>query len=92
MDFFLLFSLLKSLIRRIFRDIVLAILSQDQPLATRATSWFHNLCNMKKKSCVASASKNIARGAAAFPGAVQQLESMAGVGDNISSVWAKSEG
>ena len=36
-----------------------ATLSQNLPLAIRPTFWFHNLCNMKKKGCVAGASKKI---------------------------------
>ena len=35
-------------------------------MATRATLWFHNSCNMRKKCCVANASKNVARVAAAL--------------------------
>ena len=56
----------KSSIRLISCNIVPAILSQNLPLATRATFWCHNPCNIRKKCCVASASKNVPRAAAAL--------------------------
>ena len=38
----------------------------EPALATLATFWFHNLCNISKKCCVASASKNVPRVGAAL--------------------------
>ena len=55
----------KSSVRGIFCNIVPAILWQNLPLAICATFWFHNPCNIRRKCCVASASKNVARVAAA---------------------------
>ena len=39
--------------------IVLAILLQNPPLATPVTFRFHNLCNIRKNCCVASATANV---------------------------------
>ena len=55
----------KSSVRSIFWNIIQAILLQNPPLATRGTCWFHNPYNIRKKSCVASASKNVPRVVAA---------------------------
>ena len=51
----------KSSIRQAFCNIVRANLLQNLSLATRTIFWFHKPCNIKKKRCVASASKNIPR-------------------------------
>ena len=39
---------------------------QSLPLAKRATCWFHNHCNIRKKCCAASASKIVPRVAVAL--------------------------
>ena len=44
-----------------FCNIVPVTLLQNLPLATRATFWFLSLCSIRKKCCVASASKNVTR-------------------------------
>ena len=55
----------ESSIRRLFRNIVSANLLQNIPLATCATFYFYDRCNIEKKCCVASASANVASVAAA---------------------------
>ena len=49
----------KILIWWIFCNIVPVILLQNMPLATWVTFWFHKLFIIRKKCCVASASKNM---------------------------------
>ena len=44
---------------------------QNLPLATRAALWTHNSCNIGKKCCVASASKNVLHDVAA---AIKSIE------------------
>ena len=57
-----------------FCKIFPAILSYNLPLARRVTLCFHNLCNIRKKCHVASASKNIPRVAAALPFKAELLQ------------------
>ena len=70
------FDILRSILRQKLKAVArvarrhqylrhVAILFQSMPLATRATFWFHNLCNIRKKCCVSSTSKNDPRVAAA---------------------------